>query len=113
MHHLINYAGLLLIGIGIVTVLVDQTAGSELPLLVGLFTVFVSKEKREDERAVLLKASSTSMALILGYGFKLLSSNLYAHGLISFQLNDINYFLILVFALALIIYYVRLYLSWK
>ena len=108
-----KYSGLLLVGVGIVIDLVDQSAGSEIPLLVGLFILFISKEKREDERAILLKSSSTSIALIIGYGFKLLSSNLYAHQVISFQLTDINYFLILVFALALSIYYLRLYLSWE
>ncbi|RRB10989.1 hypothetical protein [Larkinella knui] len=113
MNRLVKYLGLLLIGIGIITDLVDQSAGSEIPLLVGLFILFISREKREDERAILLKSSSTSIALIIGYGFKLISSNFYAHQLISFQLTDINYFLILVFALALSIYYLRLYLSWK
>jgi hypothetical protein len=113
MNRFIKYAGLLLIGIGIVAVLVDRSSGSEIPLLVGLFILLISKGKREDERAILLKSTSTSLALIIGYGFKLLSSNLYVHQLISFQLTDINYFLILVFALALGIYYLRLYLSWE
>lgn len=113
MKQLIKYGGLLLIGIGLVIILVDKSAGAELPLLVGLFTLLISKEKRQDERATLLKSSSTFVALILGYGFKLLSSNLYAHQLISFQLTEINHFLILVFALALSIYYLRLYFSWE
>ncbi|RRA97551.1 hypothetical protein [Larkinella rosea] len=113
MRHLIKYVGILLIGIGMVTILIDTSAGAELPLLVGLFTLLISKEKKQDERAILLKASSTFLALTLAYGFKLLSSNLYTHQLISFQLTDINHFLILVFALALSIYYVRFYFFWE
>ena len=87
--------------------------GSEIPLLVGLFVIFVTREKIEDERVKVLKSSSAYIALIIGYGFKLISTNLYEHQTLPFQLIDINHFLILVFALAICIYYLRLYLSWE
>jgi len=72
---------------------------------------FVSRDKTEDERAVQLKTSSAYVSLVVGYSLKLLISNLYDHKLISFQLSEINHFLILVFAMALILYYSRVYLS--
>ena len=113
MNKLPKYLGLLLIAIGFVAFFTDNSQGSEIPLLVGVFIVFVSKEKIDDERVKILKASSAYIALILGYGFKLISTNLYSHQMISFQLIEINHFLILVFGLAISIYYLRLYLSWE
>lgn len=113
MNKIFKYSGLLLIAAGFVTFFTDKSQGSEIPLLVGLFIVFVSKEKIDDERVKILKSSSAYIALILGYGFKLISTNLYSHQAISFQLIEINHFLILVFALAIGIYYLRLYLSWE
>ena len=108
-----RYLGLLLTAIGIPVLILDRSTGAEMPLLVGLFILFISKEAREDERAVFIKTSSTYIALILGYGIKLISSNLYAHQLISFQLTEINHFLILVFALAIVIHYSRLYFTFN
>ncbi|MEO6282024.1 MAG: hypothetical protein ABIN80_22525 [Dyadobacter sp.] len=112
MYGTFKYFGLVLVIVGIATFILDKTVGAEIPLLVGLFILFVSKAKVEDERAVVLKSSSAYIALILSYGFKLISTNLYAHEAISFQLTDINHFLILIFALANCIYYSRLYLHW-
>lgn len=113
MSRLWKYGGLLLIVLGIPTLILDQTVGSEIPLLAGLFLLFISKEKREDERAVAIKRSSAYIALIVGYGVKLISTNLYSHDLISIQLVDINHFLIIVFTLALIIYYLRMFIVVK
>lgn len=73
----------------------DKSPGAEMPLLAGLFILFISKEQREDERAVIIKASSAYMGLMLGYAIKGLGSNLYSHGIISIHLTDINHFLIL------------------
>ena len=105
--------GVLLAIAGIIIFFMDESKGSEIPLLAGLFIIFVSKEKIEDERVKILKSSSAYIALIVGYGFKLISTNLYEHQALSFQLIDINHFLILIFALAICIYYLRLYLSWE
>ncbi|MPR33380.1 hypothetical protein [Salmonirosea aquatica] len=113
MNKLPKYLGLVLIVMGIVAFFINNAPGSEIPLLVGLFIVFVSKEKIDDERVKILKSSSAYIALVLGYGLKLISTNLYSHQVFSFQLVEINHFLILVFALAISIYYLRLYLSWE
>jgi hypothetical protein len=113
MHILFKYLGILLAMAGSVILFIDESKGSEIPLLVGLFIIFVSQEKIEDERVKVLKSSSAYIALIVGYALKLMSTNLYEHQVLTFQLIDINYFLILVFALAICIYYLRLYLSWK
>lgn len=94
---------------GIFVLVIDQSEGAELPLLAGLFILLVSHDIGEDERSSLLKASSTQAALIIGYAITLLSTNLYNHQVIDIQLVAINHFLIVVFALALVIYYVRLY----
>jgi hypothetical protein len=102
---------LLLMWFGIAMLVLDGSQGAELPLLAGLFIAFVTREKIEDERTLQFKSSSAYAALVLGYGIKLLVTNLYDHRLISFRLIDINHFLILVFALALILYRTRLYLS--
>ena len=113
MRRIFKSFGVLLALAGILIIFLDPSKGSEIPLLAGLFMLFVTKEKIEDERVKILKSSSAYIALIVGYGFKLISTNLYEHGALSFQLTDINHFLILVFALAICIYYLRLYLSWE
>jgi hypothetical protein len=108
-----KFLAVLLIVVGAAVFFFDRSPGSEIPLLAGLFMAFVTREKIEDERVTILKSSSAYVALIVGYGVKLISTNLYEHNLISYQLTDINHFLILVFALAICIYYLRLYLSLK
>lgn len=113
MNRFIKYFGLLLIVAGVPTVLLDLSPGSDIPLLVGLFLLFISKERREDERAVTVKTSSAYIALVLSYGIKLLSTNLYSHDIISLQLTEINHFLIMVFAIALILYYTRMFIVFK
>lgn len=113
MTRIFKALGVLFVLAGVAIFFIDGSKGSEIPLLVGLFMIFVSKEKIEDERVKMLKFSSAYTALIVGYGFKLISTNLYEHQALSFQLTDINHFLILVFALAICIYYLRLYLSWE
>jgi len=113
MRKMFKSLGIILALAGILIFFIDKSTGSEIPLLAGLFMIFVSKEKIEDERVKFLKSSSAYIALITGYAFKLISTNLYEHQALSFQLIDINHFLILVFALAICIYYLRLYLSWE
>jgi hypothetical protein len=105
-----KYLGLGLIIIGIPTMILDTSSGSEIPLLVGLFTLMVSTSRTEDERSVQIKTTSLYIAFIISYGAKLITSNLYDHALISFELADINHFLILTLALANIIFYSRIYI---
>jgi hypothetical protein len=104
-----KYLALVLIVLGIPTMILDSTSGSEIPLLVGLFILLVSTAKTEDERSVQLKSTSLYIAFIVSYGIKLITTNLFEHRIISFELSDINHFLILMLALANAIFLVRLY----
>ena len=105
-----KYLGLALIIIGIPTMILDNSSGSEIPLLAGLFTLLVTNSRTEDERSVEIKTTSLYIAFIISYGVKLITSNLYDHALISFELADINHFLILTLALANTIFYGRIYI---
>ncbi|MBL0740671.1 hypothetical protein [Chryseolinea lacunae] len=112
-HKILYYSkflGLALIVIGIPIMLIDKSSGAEMPLLVGLFTLFVATEKIQDERSVQLKTTSLYLSFCISYALKLLTSNLNEHALISFQLVEINHFLILVLALANAVFYSRLYI---
>lgn len=104
-----KYLGLALAIIGIPTMILDSSSGSEIPLLVGLFILLVTTDKVEDERSVQIKTTSLYFAFIISYGVKLIASNLYDHGFISFELVSINHFLILTLILANAIFYGRLY----
>ena len=104
-----KYLGIVMSIFGVLVLFFDRNPGASVPLMVGLFMLFTAPEKVEDERSISLKTSSLYLAFILGYAFKLLSSNLYSHGLFPLQLTEINHFIILVFFIALISYYFRLY----
>lgn len=105
----VKYAAVVLIVIGILTLLMDDTAGSEMPLLIGLFTLLITTDKFEDERSVQIKTTSLYFAFVIAYAVKLLTTNLYDHALISFELVEINHFIILMLSLANIVFYGRLY----
>nr|WP_068890903.1 hypothetical protein [Pedobacter panaciterrae] len=105
-----KYIGLFLIVLGTIILFTSKSPTAEMPLLVGLFTLFISSQDREDERSGAIRTSSAFIALILGYTIKLVITNLYEHQLIAFDLISINYFLIMVFALANIIRFSRLYI---
>lgn len=94
---------------GVLILFFDHSTGASVPLMIGLFMLFTAPEKMEDERSVSLKTSSLYLAFLLAYTMKLLSTNLYEHGLFPLQLTEINHFIILVFIIALISYYFRLY----
>jgi hypothetical protein len=108
--HYSKYLGLVLVVIGIPTIILDGSSGSELPLLVGLFILLVTTDKTEDERSVQIKTTSLYIAFIISYGTKLLTTNLHDHALISFELTEINHFLILILALTNFIFYGRMYI---
>lgn len=110
MKKITKYIGLFLIIIGVLILFNYRSSSAEIPLLVGLFTLFISKQNKEDERAITIRSSSAYIALIGGYAIKLLTTNLYIHQLIPFELVSINYFLIVVFTLANAIRYSRLYI---
>lgn len=104
-----KYLGLSLVAIGLVTIIFDKSKGAEIPLLVGLFTILVASERVEDERTRMIKTTSLYIAFILSYGGKLLTTNLFEHGIIGFQLVDKNHFLILVLSMTNLIYYSRMF----
>jgi hypothetical protein len=105
-----KFPGLALIVVGIPVLFFDSSPGSEIPLLVGLFMVLTGTEKTEDERSMMIKTTSLYIAFIISYGAKLLTTNLFSHELIQFQLVEINHFLILVLSIANVIYYIRIFI---
>ncbi len=107
--HYQRYIGVFLILIGIPIIIFVPYSNAAIPLMIGLFTLYASLEKTEDERSVSLKMSSLYIAFIMGYTLKLITSIDFIHALVPAHLTDINHFIILVFALALAIYYPRLY----
>ena len=105
-----KYLGLLLVIVGVPIVILDNAAGAELPLLIGLFTLLVTTNKIEDERSVQIKTSSLYIAFVISYALTLIITNLHDHALITFELVEINHFLILTLSLANSIFYGRLYI---
>jgi hypothetical protein len=110
MNKISVYLGLFLIVIGIPILFTSTSINAEFPLLVGLFTLFITNQAREDERSTSIRSSSAFIALVIGYTFHLIMNNLYQHQMIAIHLTSINSFLIMVFALANIIRYSRLYI---
>lgn len=108
--HYAKYLGLVLVVTGIPALIFDPSPGSEMPLLAGLFILFVTSNKSDDERSAQLKTSSLYSAFIVAYAGKLILSNLHQHALVSFELTDINHFLILTLVLANVLFYGRLYI---
>jgi hypothetical protein len=105
-----KYLGFCLVMSGIPTMMLDNSSGAEMPLLVGLFTLVVTTNKIEDERSAQLKTSSLYIAFMISYAVKLILTNLHDHALVSFELTEINHFLILTLAVANSIFYGRLYI---
>jgi hypothetical protein len=105
-----KFLGLALIVVGIPVLFLDSSTGSEIPLLVGLFMTLTGTEKIEDERSHMMKTAAIYIAFIISYGAKLLATNLFSHEIISFQLVEINHFLILVLSIANVIYYSRMFI---
>src|SRR5688572_25862678 len=93
--HYSKYLGLLLVILGVPTMILDHSSGAEMPLLVGLFILLVTTNKNEDERSIQIKTTSLYIAFIIAYGIKLIVTNLHDHALVSFELAEINHFLIL------------------
>lgn len=104
-----KYIGLFLTILGVFILFVSKSSTAEIPLLVGLFTLLVSSEKQEDERSGAIRTSSVFLALVIGYSLKLVITNLHDLKVIGFDLTSINYFLIMVFAMANLIRFWKLY----
>ncbi|WP_428658179.1 hypothetical protein [Runella sp.] len=107
--HFIKYLGIFLTIIGTPILFLDRSHGSELPLLLGLFFIFISREKVEDERSYTIRVSSLTIAFLVGYVIEQLTSYFFDKGFISWHLTEIKHFIIIVFGLAIILFYARLY----
>lgn len=105
-----KYLGILLLVIGLPVIFIDSAPGAEMPLMTGLFIIYISKEKIEDERSLNLKVTSLYFSFFICYALKLITSNLHSNGIIGWELVEINHFIIFVFGIALITYYLRLHL---
>jgi hypothetical protein len=111
-----KYLGMFLVAVGIpiFAFLPSSNApfsGPEWPLLIGLYTVFFSREKVEDERSAGLRTISLTMAFVLGYVFELITTFLYTKEFIDWHLTQIKHFVVLVLALAVVIFYWMMYLK--
>lgn len=110
MFHYWKYLGLFLVVIGIPIFIINRPSEhteAEMPLMYGLFALFFSTEKVEDERSVHLRTTSLYVAFVLAYTIKLLLSSLYSYHMVDFSMTEINHFIILVFTLAIAIYHLR------
>ena len=85
-HRYMKYLGLFLILAGIPIFIFDHSKGSEMPLLIGLFTLMISLEKREDERSMQIRTTSLFIAFIIAYASKILITYLHDQGLFTFDL---------------------------
>lgn len=106
-----KFIGMLLIAIGIPMLITSKSPESAKVLIFGLFTLFTSWVKIMDERLLSLKMTSIYFAIIVSYAFKMISSELVKQHIFSYELTSINHFIIMVFALANVTYYSRLYFS--
>jgi hypothetical protein len=102
-----------MIVLGIPMALTNNDSDSTRLLLSGLFFLFLAGDKFMDERLLSLKATSMYAAMFLGYTFQTTVSEAFKHHFITYAMNNINHFMILIFALANGIYYLRYYISFN
>lgn len=105
-----KYLGIFLILIGLPMIIFVSGEKAAFPLMIGLYTLYTSMEKVEDERSISIKTSSLYIAFIFSYAVKLLVTDFYRRGILPFDLTEINHFVILVLSLAAVICYSRLYI---
>lgn len=104
-----KYIGLALLFIGLPLFWMNHVQpGSELVLITGLFLLFFSREKIEDERAQQLRANALMISFAAGYIIEVGSTWLYSKGLLGFQLETPRAFIMLVLGLSILIFYSRL-----
>lgn len=102
----IKVFGLVLTIIGILILITAKSHfGAELPLMTGLFIIFFTKEKVEDERAQQIRSRAIMISFAAGYIFEVVTTYLYSEKIIGFHLTHPRYFIIFVLALAIIIFY--------
>jgi hypothetical protein len=113
-HKLLYYQkflGLTMIAVGIPISVMSKSSENTSMLIIGLFLLFTSWDKVMDERLASIKATSVYLAIVLSYTFKYMSSELVRQGITSYEMTNINHFILMVFAVANLTYYSRLFLS--
>ncbi|CAL1520245.1 hypothetical protein [Chitinophaga sp. MM2321] len=85
--------------------------GSELLIMTGLFLLFFSKEKVEDERAGKLRTEALMVSFAVGYLLELLLAYLHNKEVTGFDLQHTPYFIMFVLVLAIIIFYTRTFFT--
>jgi hypothetical protein len=100
---------IMMIVIGIPMALTSKATDSTGLLLSGLFLLFITWDKIMDERLISLKATSMYAAMFLSYTFQTITAQLFKQQYITYEMTNINHFMILIFGLANIIYYIRYY----
>lgn len=107
-----KYLGLAMILAGIPILWMNHAqTGAELPLITGLFLVFFSREKTEDERAQSLRANALMISFALGYITEVTTTYLHDNGLLTFRLSTPRYFIMLVLILGILIFYTKLFFN--
>lgn len=107
-----KYVGAALVLTGIPLLITQHGAfGAELPLITGLFLIFFTKEKMEDERAQQLRTNALMISFVIGYLFEITTTYLHSKGWLGFDLQHPRYFVIFVLGLGIIIFYTRLFFS--
>ena len=110
MFTITKYVGAALVLTGLPHLITQHAAlGSELPLITGLFLLFFTKEKNEDERAQQLRASALMISFVVGYIVEIGTTYLYDKGIFPFQLQHPRYFIIFVLSLGIVIFYTKLF----
>lgn len=106
-----KFLGIVLIAVGIPISIMNKSSESTSMLIAGLFVLFTSWDKIMDERLQSIKMRSIYFAIVLSYTFKYFSSQLVRLGIISYEMTNINHFILMVFAVANVTYYSRLFFS--
>lgn len=106
-----KYLGWFMTLLGIPMFIFSKASNADLMLLWGLFLLFTSRERIEDERTTTTKIVSLYAAFVLSYGLKMIWSQLFAQKIVAVELVDIDHFIIMVLSISLIVYHLNLYLS--
>jgi hypothetical protein len=105
-----KFLGIALITIGIPISIISKSENMSM-LIVGLFVLFTSFDKIMDERLYSLKATSMYIAIIFSYTFKHISTELARQHVVSYEMTNIDHFILMIFAVANITYFSRILFS--
>jgi len=104
-----KFLGIALIAFGLPLAIFNKSSESTSMLISGLFILFISSDKIMDERMRSLKITSMYFAFLVSYVFKYISSELVQMHVMSYEMVNINHFILMVFAVANLTYYSRLF----